>query len=69
MLTLKPELTLPAVGLTGFETPLSEEEGAVQASVHQFAKNVLRSKGDARQIGFAGRAGAQRHRQHGRDLG
>ena len=45
MLTLKPELTLPAVGLTGFETPLSEVESAIQDSVHQFAKNVLRPIG------------------------
>lgn len=45
MLTLKPELTLPAVGLTGFEVPLSEEERAIQATVHQFAKNVLRPIG------------------------
>jgi ABC transporter substrate binding protein len=45
MLTLKPELTLPAVGLTGFEVPLSEEERAIQATVHQFAKTVLRPIG------------------------
>lgn len=44
-MTLKPELTLPAVGLTGFETPLSEEESAVQAGVHRFAKDVLRPLG------------------------
>jgi alkylation response protein AidB-like acyl-CoA dehydrogenase len=45
MLTLKSELTLPAVGLTGFEVPLSEEEQAIQGAVHQFAKNVLRPIG------------------------
>lgn len=45
MLTLKSELTLPAVGLTGFEVPLTEEELAIQSSVHQFAKNVLRPIG------------------------
>ncbi len=45
MLTLKPELTLPAVGLSGFETPLSEEEAAVQAGVHRFARDVLRPLG------------------------
>jgi len=45
MLKLKTELTLPAVGLTGFETPLSEEETAIQGVVHQFAKNVLRPIG------------------------
>ncbi len=45
MIKLKKELSLPAVGLTGFETPLSEEEGAIQALLHQFAKNVLRPLG------------------------
>ncbi len=45
MLKLKSELTLPAVGLTGFEAPLSEEEAAIQDVVHQFAKNVLRPLG------------------------
>ncbi len=42
---LNTELSLPAVGLTGFETPLSEEEAAIQGVVHQFAKNVLRPIG------------------------
>jgi acyl-CoA dehydrogenase len=42
---IKSTLTLPAVGLSGFETPLSEEEAAVQASVHRFAKEVLRPLG------------------------
>jgi alkylation response protein AidB-like acyl-CoA dehydrogenase len=45
MLKLKSELTLPAVGLTGFETPLSEEEAAIQGVVHQFARDVLRPIG------------------------
>ena len=45
MLKLKSELTLPAVGLTSFETPLGEEEAAIQAVVHQFAKEVLRPLG------------------------
>ena len=45
MLKLKSELTLPAVGLTGFETPLSEEETAIQGVVHQFARDVLRPIG------------------------
>jgi acyl-CoA dehydrogenase len=45
MLTLKSTLTLPAVGLTGFEVPLTEEERAIQASVHQFAREVLRPIG------------------------
>lgn len=44
MLQIK-ELTLPCVGLTGFETPLTEEETAIQGAVHQFAKNVLRPVG------------------------
>lgn len=35
-------LTMPAVGLSGFELPLAEEEAAIQASVHRFAKEVLR---------------------------
>lgn len=45
MLQLKTELNLPTVGLTGFETPLSEEETAIQGVVHQFARNVLRPIG------------------------
>ena len=45
MMKLKSKLTLPAVGLSGFETPLSEEEAAVQAGVHRFAKEVLRPLG------------------------
>ncbi len=45
MLNLKTELTLPDVGLTGFEPPLNEEESAIQATVHQFARNVLRPLG------------------------
>lgn len=42
---LSNELKLPIVGMTGFETPLSEEERAIQHTVHQFAKNVLRPIG------------------------
>lgn len=45
MIKLHDSLQLPDVGLTGFETPLSEIERAVQHSVHQFAKNVLRPIG------------------------
>jgi alkylation response protein AidB-like acyl-CoA dehydrogenase len=45
MMKLKSRLTLPAVGLSGFETPLSDEESAVQAGVHRFAKDVLRPLG------------------------
>ena len=42
---IKPQLTLPNVGLTGFETPLTEQEEAIQASVHRFAREVLRPLG------------------------
>ena len=42
---LSRELKLPTVGLTGFEPPMSEEEHAIQHSVHLFAKNVLRPLG------------------------
>ena len=45
MMKLKKELTLPAVGLSGFETPLAEEEAAVQAGVHRFARDVMRPLG------------------------
>jgi alkylation response protein AidB-like acyl-CoA dehydrogenase len=45
MMKLKKELTLPAVGLSGFETPLSEEETAVQAGLHRFAREVMRPLG------------------------
>ena len=45
MITLKPQLTLPAAGLSGFEPPLSEEEAAIQAGVHRFARDVLRPLG------------------------
>jgi acyl-CoA dehydrogenase len=42
---LKSRLTLPRVGLSGFETPLSEEESAVQTGLHRFARDVLRPLG------------------------
>jgi len=45
MIKLKSELALPTVGLTGFELPLTDEEVAVQAGVHRFAKDVLRPLG------------------------
>lgn len=45
MMKLKTHVTLPAVGLSGFEPPLSEEESAVQAGVHRFAKEVMRPLG------------------------
>jgi alkylation response protein AidB-like acyl-CoA dehydrogenase len=42
---LKTELVLPAVGLTGFEPPLTELEISVQDTVHRFARDVLRPIG------------------------
>jgi acyl-CoA dehydrogenase len=36
---------LPAVGLTGFEPPLTELEVSVQDTVHRFARDVLRPVG------------------------
>jgi len=42
---LKTQLTLPSVGLSGFETPLTEMEVAIQASIHRFAKEVMRPLG------------------------
>ncbi|AMR82030.1 acyl-CoA dehydrogenase family protein [Cupriavidus nantongensis] len=45
MLILKKEVILPDAGLTGFETPLSEEERAIQHTMHRFAKDVLRPLG------------------------
>lgn len=42
---LQTEVSLPSVGLTGFETPLTEEERAIQGSVHRFARDVLRPVG------------------------
>ncbi len=45
MIKLKQRVTLPAAGLSGFETPLSDEESAIQSVVHRFAKDVLRPLG------------------------
>ncbi len=45
MLNHKTKVTLPAVGLSGFEPPMSQEELAIQSSVHRFAKDVLRPLG------------------------
>ena len=45
MIRLKKSVELPSVGLTGFETPLSEEESAIQSTVHRFAREVLRPIG------------------------
>jgi acyl-CoA dehydrogenase len=42
---LSTEIKLPIIGLSGFEPPMSEEEHAIQHSVHLFAKNVLRPIG------------------------
>ena len=42
---LKTELGLPAVGLTGFEPPITELEVSVQETVHRFARDVLRPVG------------------------
>ena len=45
MIKLKPNITLPVAGLSGFEPPLTEEESAVQQAVHRFAKDILRPQG------------------------
>jgi alkylation response protein AidB-like acyl-CoA dehydrogenase len=42
---LSKELLLPSISMTGFETPLNEDELSIQASVHRFAKEVLRPLG------------------------
>lgn len=36
---------LPAVGLSGFEAPLSEEEQSTQDAMHRFARDVMRPLG------------------------
>ena len=45
MLQLKKHITLPAVGLSGFEPPLGEDVLAIQSAVHRFARDVLRPVG------------------------
>lgn len=45
MIRLYKTTALPLAGLTGFETPLSEEEAAIQHTVHRFARDVLRPIG------------------------
>jgi acyl-CoA dehydrogenase len=45
MIRLHKSTALPSVGMTGFETPLSEEEGAIQQTVHRFARDVMRPIG------------------------
>lgn len=42
---LSKTLNLPDVAFSGFDTPLSEEELAIQANVHRFAKDFLRPLG------------------------
>lgn len=41
MIRLHKSVALPLAGLTGFETPLGEEERAIQDTVHRFAREVL----------------------------
>ncbi|WP_028218043.1 acyl-CoA dehydrogenase family protein [Paraburkholderia oxyphila] len=45
MIRLRKSVELPLVGLSGFETPLTEEESAIQSTVHRFARDVLRPIG------------------------
>ena len=45
MIRLHKSVALPLAGLTGFETPLSEEERAIQDTVHRFARDVLKPVG------------------------
>ena len=45
MIRLYKSTALPLAGLSGFETPLSEEEAAIQHTVHRFARDVLRPAG------------------------
>ncbi len=42
---LSKELGLPAMSMSGFETPLNADEQAIQGSVHRFARDVLRPLG------------------------
>ena len=45
MIRMQETLQLPSVGLSGFEPPMNEDERAIQATVHRFAKEVLRPVG------------------------
>ena len=45
MIRLYQSTALPMAGLSGFETPLSEEESAIQHTVHRLARDVLRPIG------------------------
>jgi alkylation response protein AidB-like acyl-CoA dehydrogenase len=42
---LRPEIPLPAVGLSGFDAALTEEELALQQGMHRFAREVMRPIG------------------------
>jgi len=45
MIPVKDTLQLPVAELSGFEPPLGEDERAIQATAHRFAKEVLRPIG------------------------
>ncbi len=45
MMRVQESVGLPFVSATGFDTPASEEESAIQQSVHRFARDVLRPIG------------------------
>jgi len=45
MIRVQKSVVLPFVSATGFDTPASEEESAIQQSVHRFARDVLRPIG------------------------
>jgi alkylation response protein AidB-like acyl-CoA dehydrogenase len=45
MIRMQDTLKLPSVGLSGFEPPLTDDERAIQETVHRFAKEVLRPLG------------------------
>src|SRR5262245_31497012 len=45
MIRLYKSAALPSAGMTGFETPLGEEERAIQQTVHRFARDVMRPIG------------------------
>jgi acyl-CoA dehydrogenase len=45
VIRLQDAIKLPFAGLTGFETPLSADEQAVQDTAHRFARTVLRPAG------------------------
>ena len=44
-MTARHEVPLPAVGLSGFDAGLSEEEQGVQHALHRFARDVMRPLG------------------------